>query len=89
MTISISKDDIKDILIMKKKVELHNAQERIRILEGKYQKKFSEFEQWMKESEENFNVWDDYIEWKAYERLIKDLEQAIVDVDNATDIQIT
>jgi flagellar assembly factor FliW len=70
-------------------VELYNAKERIRLLELKYQKEFLEFESWMEQTEEDFEVWNDYLQWKAYERLIKDLTQEIVDVDNATDIQIT
>lgn len=89
MTITISKEEIKDIVILKKKVELHNAKERIRLLELKYKKKFLEFEAWMKQTEEKFEVWDDYLQWKAYEHLVKDLIKEIADVDNATDIQIT
>ena len=89
MKISISKEDIKELLTLKKKVELYNAKERIRLLELKYQKSFSEIETWMEQSEEDFEVWNDYLQWKAYERLIKNLNREIVDIDHATDIKIT
>ena len=89
MKISISKEDIKELLTLKKKVELYNAKERIRLLELKYQKSFSEIETWMEQSEEDFEVWNDYFQWKAYERLIKNLNREIVDIDHATDIKIT
>lgn len=89
MTISISKDEVRDVVKLKIMVELNNAKTRVDLLEAKYQKSFNDFEKWMKNSEENFEVWDDYLEWKAYQRLVKDLMQELSDVEHAQDIQLT
>ena len=89
MTISISKDEVRDVVKLKIVVELNNAKTRVDLLEAKYQKSFNDFEKWMKNSEENFEVWDDDLEWKAYQRLVKDLMQELSDVEHAQDIQLT
>ena len=47
--------------------ELHIAEDKIKLFETKYNCGFEDFEKKMSEqSDENFQEWDDYIEWKAY-----------------------
>jgi len=47
--------------------ELHIAEDKIKLFETKYNCRFEDFEKQVSEqSDENFDEWDDYIEWKAY-----------------------
>jgi len=50
---------------------LHRASECIRLFEIKYGKTFEEFERELKSSPENFEAWDDYMEWKACVKALK------------------
>jgi len=45
--------------------EIHRTSECIRLFKVKYGKIFEEFEKELKISPENFEAWDDYMEWKA------------------------
>ena len=62
--------------------EIHKVQEKRRLFNTKYGLAFGEFEKAVKRGDkEDFNKWDDYMEWKAYEKMIvkfnkekKDLE---------------
>ena len=38
--------------------------------------------------EENFEEWDDYIEWKAYVMTLKDLEEKLREIEGAKDVRI-
>lgn len=42
----------------------------------------------MEKTDESFEEWDDYIEWKANFELLKDLENKLVKLDNAKNIKI-
>jgi hypothetical protein len=50
------------------------VKERIRYFERKYGCNFKTFEDRLKHLPENFECWDDFIEWKAYADSLKDLE---------------
>ncbi|MDY6825128.1 MAG: hypothetical protein SWH68_15245, partial [Thermodesulfobacteriota bacterium] len=45
--------------------------------ERKYHQTFSEFEKQLTEDEEDFNHFDDYMEWKAYANYLKELNLKI------------
>ncbi len=50
---------------------------------------FSEFEaQINQDSKEDFTKWDDYIEWKAYNKKQALLTENLEQIDNAQDIKI-
>ena len=53
--------------------ELAVTMDRVKLFEQKYNMSFEEFEQFVNESEENFEYWDAYIEWKAYIETMKDI----------------
>jgi hypothetical protein len=42
----------------------------------------------MEENNENFEEWDDYIEWKANFEILKDLENKLIELDNTKNIKI-
>ncbi|MFQ5603947.1 MAG: hypothetical protein ACE5HS_11825 [bacterium] len=73
---------LKDLYYANLIYEIHKTAEKLRIYRKKYGLSFDEFEETVKSDEtEDFNKWDDYMEWKAYEKLMvryqkekKDLE---------------
>jgi hypothetical protein len=67
---------------------LTQIKEKIRQFTQKYQLDFSQFEQSIHKSEENFEKWDYYIEWKAYEDFQQDLLSKLREIENARDIKI-
>lgn len=67
---------IKDEIFMYEKFklifELVLIWERILEFERKYGVSFEEFERRIREENESFEVWDDYIEWKVYVRKFRE-----------------
>jgi len=43
------------------------------------------FEKKVKQEKENFEKWDDYIEWKAYVESLKNLESKLRKIEGAKD----
>ncbi len=62
----IRKEKIIDFYVLNYLYEIHMIEERIRLFEKKYQISFRNFEIQLFKEEENFEKWDDYMEWKAY-----------------------
>jgi hypothetical protein len=62
--------------------------EKISFLEKKYDLNLQAFESQIENSlEENFQAWDDLIEWKAYHQLLADVTAKITDIRNG-DFQV-
>ena len=56
----------------------------------KYSCDSNEFEVRVKKSsKEDFEKWDDYIEWKAYINSLKEIELKLKELKSAKDIKIT
>ncbi|ADB58830.1 hypothetical protein [Archaeoglobus profundus] len=88
-----------ELLVTKKEVleykklevisQIASVKSKIELFESKYGCKFEEFEKNLKaKQEENFEEWDDYIEWKAYVRTLKELEEKLREIEDAKDIRI-
>ena len=89
MDIIVSKEEIKDYERLKIISELSLVKQRVKLLEGKYMSTFSEFEaQINQDFKEDFTKWDDYIEWKAYNKKKALLTKKLDQIDNAQDIKI-
>jgi len=70
----ISKEKVRDMYYANLMYEYHRVSEKIRLFEKKYGASFSEFEKKLKGSEkEDFAKWDDYMEWKGYEKVLQRL----------------
>lgn len=69
--------------------ELTLIKEHINIFLKKYNCSFKQFEKNIKTDQENFEKWDDFIEWKAYQEKLKELNNKIGDIENARDIKIS
>jgi hypothetical protein len=67
-------ESLKDLERLVKFYNLHIVKEKIALFEKKYGKTFSEFEKEVLSSKEDFEKWDDYLEWKAYVKTLEDLE---------------
>jgi hypothetical protein len=56
------------------------VKERIKSFERKHGCNLETFEDRLKQLPEDFERWDDFIEWKAYADSLKDLEPRITDI---------
>jgi hypothetical protein len=90
MDIVVSKDEIKEYEKLKVIAETTLTKEKLKLFEKKYQSTFKEFEKKVKggEGQENFEEWDDYIEWKAYEESLRNLRQRSKAIDDARNIKV-
>ena len=68
--------------------EIHTVKEKIKLFEKKYRRSFKEFEIDVKKGEENFEHWDDYMEWKAYKKTYNTLLKKKKQISNG-DYQIS
>jgi len=89
MTISLSADEIREYEKLKILSQLSLVKEKLKLMEAKSGKPFKEFEKEVKKKEENFEKWDEYIEWKAYIETEKNLTKRMAEIDNVQDIEIT
>jgi len=89
MSITVSRDEVKGFEKLKTISQIAPLKERIRFFESKYGCTLGEFKDKIKREKENFEKWDDYIEWKAYIESMKDLESKMKDIEDAQDVRIT
>jgi len=89
MSITVSREEVKTFEKLKAISQIAPIKERIRFFERKYKCIFEIFEDKIKQEEENFEKWDDYIEWKAYIESLKNLESNLRKIESAEDIRIT
>jgi len=82
MSLIVSKERLLNIYKAELLYELHRASECIRIFEIKYGKTFEEFERELKSSPENFEAWDDYMEWKACMKTLNTLRKELQEIKN-------
>ncbi len=68
--------------------ELTPIREHIKLFEKKYGCSFSDFERQIESNDENINNWDDYIEWKAYQKKSDELKKYIGELENAENIKL-
>ena len=65
--VEIARKDIENYVKMKFYTELTLIKEKLALFEKKYNCDFFQFEKSIKEAaEEDFERWDDYMEWKAF-----------------------
>jgi hypothetical protein len=62
----------KTLAEMAKLYELHVSREKLKLFEKKYTRSFEDFEREVLEKED-FEKWDDYLEWKAYIKALETL----------------
>jgi hypothetical protein len=84
----VSVDDVKTFEKLKLISQIAPLKERIRSFERKYEGGLDSFESKTKKLPEDFERWDDFIEWKAYNDSLKDLESKLKKIEDATDFRI-
>jgi len=89
MAINISKEEIRLLERLNIISQMVPIKEKIRLFEQKYDCDFKTFENRIQTEEEDFQKWDDYIEWKAYTEKLKDLELTLKEMEDAQDFKIT
>lgn len=88
-TLEVLIDEFKEYKKLKLISEMIPIKEKIKLFENKYDCNFKKFEVKINQQPENFNLWDDYIEWKAYQKKMDEIKEKIGDIKNAKDITIT
>ena len=81
--ITIQKTDIAQWLLAEYMATLHTVNEKLRLYERKYKQTWEAFAQTVEQNSdgvENFEQWDDYIEWRAYTNMAQDLAFKIDEV---------
>ena len=87
--LEVFEDEIKEYKRLKIISEMVLVREHIRLFEQKYGCSFQDFEKRVQQEAENFTQWDDYIEWKAYQKSFEGLKKKIGEIEHAKDIRIT
>jgi hypothetical protein len=89
MTLFVSIDEVKEYQKLKILSELTLIKEKIKLFQTKYDTTFEKFEKRVKKEKEDYEKWDDYIEWKAYRKTEKSLTKKMAEIDDAQHIEIT
>ena len=76
--IEVNKQDVENYVRMKIFTELTLIREKLRLFQKKYNCNFTDFEKKVTTAEEeNFEEWDDYMEWKAFNNKYTRLEEKV------------
>ena len=84
----VSLRDVKAFEKLKVISQLAPLKEKIRSLEKKYGCDLQTFEEKIKQLPEDFERWDDFIEWKAYFESKKELEARLKMIEDAKDVRV-
>lgn len=82
--IEINKKEIKNIYKIDLLSELHITKTRLSFFKKKYNCTLNEFEERINANtgKENFEKWDDLMEWKAYEKSSKKIKEKLEEINN-------
>ena len=87
-TIEVKKEAVINVLRLELVSEIQTLKKSLELYEIKYGKSLKEFEKEVLEGKEDFEKWDDYMEWKAYENTCKDRLSHLKDLKNAKNIRV-
>jgi len=82
--IEINKKEIKNLYKIDLLSELHITKTRLSFFQKKYNCSLEEFEKKINENtdKENFENWDDLMEWKAYEKSSQEIKEKLEEINN-------
>ena len=80
--VTISHTDILNMMRIELLARLRAMQDKIHWFEQKYACSFEEFEVKVQTKNENFEHWDDYMEWQAYQKASEDIQHDITELQN-------
>ncbi|MBT7094111.1 MAG: hypothetical protein HN936_12750 [Bacteroidetes bacterium] len=78
--ITINKQDVGNWLLLEYLSDLYTVREKLHLFEQKYKQPWETFEANIASGKEDFSIWDDYIEWKAYIKTGEELSSKIDEV---------
>lgn len=79
--ITVQKQSVASWLLAEYMSTSYTINEKIRLFEQKYNQTWPEFSRKIESAtDEDFDQWDDYIEWKAYTKMAEDLAFKIGEV---------
>lgn len=79
--ITLQKQHVGNWILLEYLSSLHVVNEKLYFFERKYNTSFESIESRIKTlDKENFNLWDDYIEWKSYKKAASELISKISEV---------
>jgi len=84
----VSVEDIKTFEKLNLISQMAPVKERIRSFERKYGCNMAAFEDKLRQLPEDFEHWDDLIEWKAYTDSLKDLESRLMKIEDSTNFRL-
>ena len=87
-TIEVKKEEVINVLRLDLISEIQALKKAIELFEKKYGKSLKEFEKEVLEGKEDFEKWDDYMEWKAFVKLYNKLMAEKRDFDEGN-IRVT
>jgi accessory colonization factor AcfC len=87
-SIVVTVDDIKTFERLKLISQMAPVKERINSFERKHGCCLKAFEDRIARLPEDFEQWDDFIEWKAYADSLRDLESKLKKIEDATNFRI-
>ncbi len=87
--LKVNKREIKEYSKLMLISELAPLRERIKMLEQSKRCTFEKFEERIKSKSEEFTDWDDYIEWKAYQTKLEELQNRIKEIEKVNHVEIT
>lgn len=80
---TLNLETIKNLYYANIVYEIHVVMDKINYYSRKYNTDFESFEKTMKgENEEKFETWDDYMEWKGFQKTLNDLNLKKTDLEN-------
>ena len=80
--VMINKDHLSMLVLAEAYAEKHKTEEKIKFFKKKYNKNLVELQSDMSYKKEEFEIYDDIIEWKAYENYLKDIELKIKEMQS-------
>ena len=79
----LTKKQVGDSVLTDYLSKKQDLQEKLSGLEQKYQADLQTFETQLENSSvDNFEAWDDLIQWKAYDQFLSEIETQITDIRN-------
>ena len=81
--LTLTKKQIGNWVLLDYLAQKQQLQEKMNILEKKYDVDLQTFENQVENaSSEDFQVWDDLIEWRAYTQFLSEIDSKIADIRN-------
>jgi hypothetical protein len=80
---NIDKQEIIPVLLEYYSLKLKESAYKEHLFQKKYKHLFEDFEKYIKSTDkENFEAWDDYMEWKACQKTIQNYELKIKSIEH-------